>query len=349
MDRISTIIKLTASLLVITLFTAGCGSNSSNSAPEDNSPNDSAEKAVSSNNFPNIDIPAMINDREQMVNYVAQNFWSEFFSPKRLSALNSAQLKDSSAIIGVDTSAVNDALARYLTVILPQAELGASVSSLKTLVKKADTLGINGDRRLLLKIMQLGEYIYYNPNSPYRNEELYLPVVEEMIAAKSLLDIEKIQFEYPLRMLKLNRAGTKANDFQYEELTQQGSLKKGSLYGIKAPFTLLFFNNPGCEACEQFLDAISNSSILSGAIESGKVKVLSMYIDENTNAWKGYKTKFPDKWIYAHDPNMILRDNTIYGIRAIPSVYLLDKDKRVLLKDGGPESIPEIERFVEAI
>ena len=198
-------------------------------------------------------------------------------------------------------------------------------------------------------IMQLGEYIYYNPNSPYRNEELYLSVVEEMIAAKSLLSIDKIQFEYPLRILKLNRIGTKANNFQYEELTAQGTMRKGTLYGIKAPFVLLFFNNPGCEACEQFINDISKGIVLSNAIESGKVKVLSMYIDEDTNAWKSYKVKFPDKWIYAHDPNMHLRDNIIYGIRAIPSVYLLDKDKRVLLKDGGQESIPIIESYIEAI
>ena len=345
MNRIYTIIKLTITLLTIALLTAKCGNNSS----AGNSSEDSAEKPESQNGFPNIDIPAMINDREQMINYVAKNFWSEFFNPKRLSTIENRQPNDSSTMRSIDTSSVNDALARYLMVILPQANLGTASSSLKKLVKKADTIGINGDRRLLLKIMQLGEYIYYNPNSPYRNEELYLPIVEEMIAAKSLSNIEKIQFEYPLRMLKLNRAGTKANNFQYEELTAQGTMQKGTLYGIKTPFVLLFFNNPGCEACEQFLSAISNGSILSNAIESGKVKVLAMYIDEDSNAWKSYKAKFPDKWIYARDPNMVLRDNTIYGIRAIPSVYLLDNDKRVLLKDGGPESIPEIERLLETI
>ena len=347
MNRIYIIIKLTVTLLTVALLTAGCGNNSSSSAGNSSIP--PAEKPELQNGFPNIDIPAIINDREQMVNNVAQNFWAEFFNPKRLSTIDNRQPNDSSTILSIDTASVNDALARYLMVILPQADLGTAGSSLKKLVKKADTIGISGDRRLLLKIMQLGEYIYYNPNSPYRYEELYLPIVEEMIAAKSLSNIEKIQFEYPLRMLKLNRAGTKANNFQYEELTTQGTMLKGTLYGIKAPFVILFFNNPGCEACEQFLSAISNGSILSKAIESGKVKVLSMYIDENINAWKNYKAKFPNKWVYARDPNMILRDNTIYGIRAIPSVYLLDKNKRVLLKDGGPESIPEIERLLEAI
>ena len=46
------------------------------------------------------------------------------------------------------------------------------------------------------------------------------------------------------------------------------------------------------------------------------------------------KEKYPDEWIYAHDPYLILRDNGIYGLRAIPSLYLLDQDKRVLFKDA---------------
>lgn len=336
-----------AAITMFALATAGCGGGS-NSSTDSTGAGQSTDKIAHEHleRFPDAAVPSIINDREQMIEYVAANYWAEFFNTKRLSALSTLQLGDSSAILGVDTAAVSDALARYLTIILPQADPNTASKSLKALVKRADTLGMDGDRRLLLKIMELGEYIYYNPNSPYRNEELYLPVVEGMTAAKSLSDIDKIQFEYPLRMLRLNRKGTKANNFTYEELTRQGATRNGSLYSIDAPFVLLFFNNPGCEACEQFLTAISNSSVLNDAIAYGKVKVLSMYIDEDLKSWKEHKNKFPDRWIYARDPKMILRDNTIYGIRAIPSIYLLDSNKRVLLKDGGPESIPAIESYI---
>lgn len=338
-------------ITMVALATAGCRGGSSQKAAAEETAAQTGDKNAHEylSRFPEVTVPSVINDRGQMIEYVTTNYWNEFFGTKRVSALSNLQLSDSSAVLGVDTAAVSDALAMYLTIILPQADLNTARASLRTLVKRADTLGTNGDRRLLLRIMQLGEYIYYNPNSPYRNEELYLPVVEEMTAARSLSEIEKIQFEYPLRMLRLNRIGTKANNFKYEELTGQGTTRNGSLYSIDAPFVLLFFNNPGCEACEQFLNAISNSNVLPNAIANGKVKVLSMYIDEDLKSWKEHKDMFPDKWIYARDPKMILRDNAIYGIRAIPSVYLLDRDKRVLLKDGGPESIPAMESYIGAI
>lgn len=353
-----TVFAVTAMAVMTALAVTGCGGNSNNSGNSGSTDNSSSSANTGNtgntgsnggtNKFPIIEIPSVINQREQIIEYVANNYWAEFFNPKRVSALSSTQLKDSSAILGIDTATVAEALASYLTAILPQADLTTAGNSLKALVRRADTVGSYGDRRLLLKIMQLGEYIYYHPNSPYRNDELYLPIVEGMIAAKSLSATDKIQFEYQLKMLRLNRMGTKANDFQYEELTEQGTTKRGTLYKTEAPFVLLFFNNPGCESCDRVLTAITKGSILYNAIESGKVKVLSIYIDDDTDSWKSHKAQFPGRWIYARDPKLILRDNSIYGIRAIPSLYLLDKDKKVLLKDGGAESVPAIERCIEA-
>ena len=132
----------------------------------------------------------------------------------------------------------------------------------------------------------------------------------------------------------LNRTGTPAADFVYE----QAGGKRGKLYGIKGDYTLVFFNNPGCNACGQILEMIVNSPVAQ-MVAGGKVKVLAMYIDEDLKAWKENCSKFPKSWIYAHDPNMVLRDNNIYGLRAIPSLYLLDKEKRVILKDAPVEKV----------
>jgi hypothetical protein len=138
-----------------------------------------------------------------------------------------------------------------------------------------------------------------------------------------------MQYEYQHRICSLNRAGTPAADFKFEEM--KGN--KGSLYGIKGDYTLVFFNNPGCHACGEILETIVNSPVAE-MFTSGKVKVLAMYIDEDIEAWRENRGKFPKEWIYAHDHKMILRDNNIYGLRAIPSLYLLDKEKRVILKDA---------------
>ena len=69
-------------------------------------------------------------------------------------------------------------------------------------------------------------------------------------------------------------------------------------------------------------------------VKRGELKVLAMYIDEDLTAWRENSGKYPNEWIYAYDHNLVLRDNNIYGLRAIPSLYLLDKEKRVILKDA---------------
>jgi hypothetical protein len=70
--------------------------------------------------------------------------------------------------------------------------------------------------------------------------------------------------------------------------------------------------------------------------------VLNIYIDEDLQAWKDYMPVYPQEWYNGFDPDLVLRNNDIYNIRAIPSLYLLDKEKTVLLKDAVPEKIFEL-------
>ena len=78
-------------------------------------------------------------------------------------------------------------------------------------------------------------------------------------------------------------------------------------------------------------------------IESGEMKVLSMYIDEDIELWKKHRGDAPQtpNWIYARDHELTLRNNELYGIRAIPSMYLLDSNKEGILKDAVAEMVVE--------
>jgi hypothetical protein len=50
---------------------------------------------------------------------------------------------------------------------------------------------------------------------------------------------------------------------------------------------------------------------------------------------------YPEEWYNGFDPDYVLREGDIYHIRAIPSLYLLDKEKRVILKDAPENKIFE--------
>ena len=48
---------------------------------------------------------------------------------------------------------------------------------------------------------------------------------------------------------------------------------------------------------------------------------------------------FPTDWTIGYDPYGILRGDSLYYIRAIPSMYLLGPDKTVILRDTTTEGI----------
>ena len=82
-------------------------------------------------------------------------------------------------------------------------------------------------------------------------------------------------------------------------------------------------------------------------IEMGVLKVLSVYPDEDIVAWRDYLAQMPAKWINAYDDGMVIASESLYNLNAIPSLYLLDAQKRVLVKDGV--SVPQIEDVISII
>ena len=102
--------------------------------------------------------------------------------------------------------------------------------------------------------------------------------------------------------------------------------------------TLVFFSNPGCGACKEIMNVLKEDATISSLIRNGVMKVLNIYIDEDLEAWRSYMPIYPEEWYNAFDPDLSIRNDETYNIRAIPSLYLLDKEKNVLMKDV-PENV----------
>ncbi len=304
------------------LLLEGCGNN--------------GEKQGIPVQFPKVELPSYINDNRQAANWLVRKYWDKFFAlpaggdGKGLSGTNSVN--------GVDSLSFEEAFGMYAQ-LLKMADGKSVASSVNNLFAKADSLALQGRRKPLLTFMEHMEHYFYNPNSPVLDEEIYLCALNGIMAARSLTELDKMQYEYQHRICSMNRVGTPAADFSFRQLLPDGNMSDKTLYkDVKGEYTLLFFNNPGCNACAEILEAIKGSPAAE-LVQKGKLKVLAMYIDEELSAWRENRNKFPDSWIYAHDPALVLRDNNIYGLRAIPSLYLLDKEKRVLLKDAPVDMV----------
>lgn len=208
--------------------------------------------------------------------------------------------------------------------LLDKVSADSAYSSLITLLDK--TLTHQAVFGHFIGLME--KYLYY-PESPLRNEERYIAVLEYCIQDKRLDTPYKIKYQYQLSMLYKNRVGHPAEDFNY--ITPSGN--KGSLYNVNAPLTLLLFYDPDCENCRETIRQLSNSQMLKAMQHEKKLQVLAVYTADDIRLWKDYASSIPTEWTNGYDKQQINKQKK-YDLRAFPTLYLLDKDKKVLLKDA---------------
>jgi len=273
--------------------------------------------------FPEVHIPEMMTDPSDRAEYSSLHFWDEFVSVER------SYPCDSILVSGVKKIDVEQKFANWISVLdMVSAEIADK--SIGRLYEKAAACEKRDSSSNLFETFTEFSYKYlYNPNSPMRNEEYYHSFVRRLASFDGLDDVMRGKYSFEARMTGLNRIGTIASDFRFAD--KNGRI--GTLHGIIAPFTLLFFSNPGCEACMNIIEVLKGEPRISGLIEEGRLAVLNMYIDEDIQSWRDYMPVYPDEWYNGFDPDLVIRNDNLYNVRAIPSLYLLDEEKRVILKD----------------
>ena len=96
--------------------------------------------------------------------------------------------------------------------------------------------------------------------------------------------------------------------------------------------------------CRDITAQISASPLINTLMQNGVIKVLSVYPDEDLAAWREHLDDMPDNWIKSYDKGIKITQERTYNLNAIPSLYLLDRDKRVMIKDGV--SVGQIENVI---
>ena len=177
-----------------------------------------------------------------------------------------------------------------------------------------------------------------NPNSTYRNEALYSALLSKQIQSSFYDDATKAKLRKKLFLVLQNRPGSPANDFVY--VTPSGMQK--TMYDLKAKRTLLLFYNPECGACKDMRETLSASTSINAAIADKELEVLAIYTDKDEKIWLDHLAEMPVGWKQGRDETAALHDNSVYDLKAIPSLYLLDEQKNVLLKDCM--NVSEIEK-----
>ena len=135
---------------------------------------------------------------------------------------------------------------------------------------------------------------------------------------------------YQRKLAEKNRIGQPAADFIYT----LASGKQGRMSDLKAEYTLIFFYDPDCETCSEIKQIMRQSPRLKEMVAAGHVKVLTIYPDGDLALWRERLSELDESWVNAYDKDQVLTLEQRYDLSSIPSFYLLDKDKKVLLKDA---------------
>ena len=277
--------------------------------------------------FPDITLPGMIQNQQDAADYYALHMWDKLVDPER------TYPSDSLLVSGVKKEDVEQRFANWIA-ILDMVSLKTSEKAIDRLYDKAISCEVKDSTSNVFETFSsLAEKYLYDPNSPFRNEEHYLHYAERMASYEGWSQVERDRYARQANDCSLNRIGTKAADFSFADSRGRVTF----LHDIKAPYTLLFFSNPGCEACMAIIDMLKGEQKVADMVSSGFLAVVNVYIDEDIDAWMNYMPIYPKEWHNGFDQDQAVRIEGLYSVRAIPSLYLLDNEKRVILKDA-PEN-----------
>jgi hypothetical protein len=281
----------------------------------ENSKKGTAETSSTVKNFKRVMPPALMTDRTERANYLVTHFW-EHFNFRDTMYIHSRDITEQAFVdfISLFQYASPDKIKEGVTRLMTSAE---------------------DDSVMFAFFSREAERYLYDPISPFRNDEYYIPFLEHIVNTSVIDDTHKIRPRYVLDLTRKNRPGNMAENLQYT--TANG--RRGTLHDIKADYLLLAFYIPGCSECQNTMEMIRNSAEITPLIRKGTVKAIAIYPDENLDKWKEYLAEVPSNWINGW--SLSIREKEIYDLQAIPTLFLLDRDKKVILKDCSVEDMNE--------
>ncbi len=136
--------------------------------------------------------------------------------------------------------------------------------------------------------------------------------------------------------LKPNLIGALAPNLRMTDFNN----KVHELHKINARVTIIYFWEPGCSHCKKVTPELLQ---IYSKFKSKGLEVFGIYTQGEMDKWKEYVSKNNLTWINVWDPNRVTNYHKLYDIYSTPIIYILDKDKKIIAKRIGVESV---ERFL---
>lgn len=149
------------------------------------------------------------------------------------------------------------------------------------------------------------EHYFEDQLSPVRNDRVYLIFLEEMKNSPCFDETEKERIAFKIKTTNKNLPGDIAINFKFKD----ESGKEHQLSDYKGQKIILYFYDPDCENCHKVSAWLKQQTI------PADIKVLKMIADNHISY--------------------------IYSLKNMPTIFLLDKENKVILKDCTAQELIE--------
>lgn len=262
--------------------------------------------------FPAIDVPVIYTDPQTRAEYLAMHFWDKF-------DFNDTAYVESSTLIS------EQAIVDYISA-LPYASYNVIYKGIKHTLDQAS----QNKAMYIYFYTVMSHYLFDNMDSPLRNYEFYIPVLEHMLESEHLDERRKARPRVLLGQLQKNRPGQQATEIHY---TTFAGAKK-TLSDVQTDYTIVMFHSLDCDFCKDLMAVMNASEIISTMISQKKLTVLAIYPGSELDEWREYQKGIPASWIKGYDHDLEIEGKETYAMWSIPALYLIDKDRMVIMKES---------------
>ncbi|MGM9868003.1 MAG: hypothetical protein ACI30R_00045 [Sodaliphilus sp.] len=182
------------------------------------------------------------------------------------------------------------------------------------------------NRKAALQALERSECELGNPLSEKHDEVKYVDVLKAICRSEVLSENDKLRARLLLEQAMKNRVGEPAADIEY--VTPDDSAHH--LLDSKASLVLVFFNDPDCESCAIVKERMDTCTFLKDMVEAKQLEIVGIYTLDDEAQWRA--SSFPGYIINGWNKNQDIANHDTYLLPTLPLFYLLDSDKKVLLK-----------------
>lgn len=250
--------------------------------------------------------PDNITNRQERIDYMAEHFWNE------------------QTIADTTCFQSPKLLLDYLYLIKQASKKDKYIQDFISLsCRQEKTFGL---------ILYWLDNILYDSSSPHYDETLNRKFLDEVMISQAD-SVMKLIPQQRIEIISKNQIGSIANNFTF--IDKGGT--ESDLYSTEASLLLLIFNNPDCSLCHKTEEKIAQDEDLQTLMSEGTLKILAITPDADYDDWMNHT--YPSNWQVGYDKEKNIYDQRLYDIQRLPCLYLLDKDKCVLLKEADYERL----------